>query len=118
MQLTRRPVIANPQGEAIQCTRMDCFTLRVRNDVRDNLNCTHFTDPIFFNEKMELEDRHHFLSGLSDIESHYKERKFDSKKEAQTFIDSEIPEKLRAFFRRDNFSKLIVKNDSKIMDRD
>jgi hypothetical protein len=20
------PVIANPQGEAIQCTRMDCFT--------------------------------------------------------------------------------------------
>jgi hypothetical protein len=25
-------VIVNPQGEAIQCTRMDCFTLRVRND--------------------------------------------------------------------------------------
>jgi hypothetical protein len=22
----------HPQGEAIQCTRMDCFTLRVRND--------------------------------------------------------------------------------------
>jgi hypothetical protein len=22
------PVIANPQSEAIQCTRMDCFTLR------------------------------------------------------------------------------------------
>jgi hypothetical protein len=40
MQLACHPVIANPQGEAIQCTRMDCFTLRVRNDVRDNLNCT------------------------------------------------------------------------------
>jgi hypothetical protein len=26
------PVIANPQGVAIRCTRMDCFTLRVRND--------------------------------------------------------------------------------------
>jgi hypothetical protein len=26
------PVIANPQGEAIQCTRMDCFTLRVHRD--------------------------------------------------------------------------------------
>jgi hypothetical protein len=34
------PVMANPQGEAIQCPRMDCFTLRVRHDVRDNLNCT------------------------------------------------------------------------------
>jgi hypothetical protein len=29
---TNRPVIANPQGEAIQRTRMDYFTLRVRND--------------------------------------------------------------------------------------
>jgi transposase len=73
-----------------------------------------FTAHIFFNEKMELEDRYHFLSGLLDIESQYKERKFDSKKEAQTFIDSEIPEKLRAFFRWDNTSKLIVKNDSGI----
>jgi hypothetical protein len=26
------PVIANPQGEAIQCTRMDCFTPQIRND--------------------------------------------------------------------------------------
>jgi hypothetical protein len=40
MQPACRPVIANPQGEAIQCTRMDCFTLRLRNDGRDNLNCT------------------------------------------------------------------------------
>jgi hypothetical protein len=40
MQPARRPVIANPQGEAIQCTRRDFFTLRGRNDVRDNLNCT------------------------------------------------------------------------------
>jgi hypothetical protein len=37
MQPARRPVIANPQGEAIQCTRMDCFTLRVRNDGGDSL---------------------------------------------------------------------------------
>jgi transposase len=79
-----------------------------------NIGNHDFTAHIFFNEKMELEDRHHFLSGLLDIESLYKERKFDSKKEAQTFIDSEIPEKLRAFFRWDNSSKLIVRNDSKI----
>jgi hypothetical protein len=32
MQPVRRPVIANPQGEAIQRTRMDCFTLRVCNE--------------------------------------------------------------------------------------
>jgi hypothetical protein len=36
MQPACRPVIANPQGEAIQRPRMDCFTLR--DDVRDNLN--------------------------------------------------------------------------------
>jgi hypothetical protein len=40
MQLTCQPVIANPQGEAIHAGTLDCFTLRVRNDVRDNLNCT------------------------------------------------------------------------------
>jgi hypothetical protein len=28
MQPARQPVFANPQGEAIQCTRMDCFLLR------------------------------------------------------------------------------------------
>jgi hypothetical protein len=38
MQPARRPVIANPQGEAIQRTRMDCFTRRVRKDGHDNLN--------------------------------------------------------------------------------
>jgi hypothetical protein len=35
-------VIANPQGEAIQRIRMDCFLLRTsqsQDDVRDNLNC-------------------------------------------------------------------------------
>jgi transposase len=63
---------------------------------------------------MELEDRHHFLSNLLDIESQYKECKFDLKKEAQPFIDSEISDKLRAFFRWNNASKPIVKNDSKI----
>jgi hypothetical protein len=40
MQLTCHPVIANPQGVAIHARTLDCFTLRVRNDVRDNLNCT------------------------------------------------------------------------------
>jgi hypothetical protein len=40
MQLACHPVIANPQGEAIHARTLDCFTLRVRNDVRDNLNCT------------------------------------------------------------------------------
>jgi hypothetical protein len=35
-----RSVIANPQGEAIHTGMLDCFTLRVRNDVCDSLNCT------------------------------------------------------------------------------
>jgi transposase len=79
-----------------------------------NIGKNDFTAHIFFNEKIELEDRHHFLSNLLDIECLFKERKFNSKKEAQTFIDSEISEKLRAFFRWDKSSNLIVKNDSKI----
>jgi hypothetical protein len=56
MQPARRPVIANPQGEAIQCTRMDCFTLRVRNDVRDNLNCpsSFRTEGIYQIESLSL----------------------------------------------------------------
>jgi hypothetical protein len=40
MQPARRPVIANPQGEAIHTGTLDCFTLRVRNDGRDSLNFT------------------------------------------------------------------------------
>jgi hypothetical protein len=32
-------VIVIPQGEAIHARTLDCFTLRVRNEGRDNLNC-------------------------------------------------------------------------------
>ena len=73
-----------------------------------------FTAHIFFNEKIELEDRHRFLSSLIDIESQYEAYKFESKKKARTFIDSEIPERLRAFFRWEKSSKSIVRNDFKI----
>jgi hypothetical protein len=41
MQLACHPVITNPQGEAIHASTPDCFTLRVRNDGRDNLNCPY-----------------------------------------------------------------------------
>jgi hypothetical protein len=41
MQLACLSVIANPQGEAIHARTLDCFTLRVRNDGRDHLNCIH-----------------------------------------------------------------------------
>jgi hypothetical protein len=34
-----------PQGEAIHASTLDCFTLRVRNDVRDNLNCSCLATP-------------------------------------------------------------------------
>jgi hypothetical protein len=40
---------ANPQGEAIYAGTLDCFTLRVRNDGRDNLNGTRFI--VCFREK-------------------------------------------------------------------
>jgi hypothetical protein len=40
--LPANPVIANPQGEAIHASTLDCFTLRIRNDVRDNLNYLSF----------------------------------------------------------------------------
>jgi hypothetical protein len=40
----------------------------------------HFTAHIFFNEKAELEQRHHFLSDLLDIESHIKTINLNQKK--------------------------------------
>ena len=74
----------------------------------------NFTAHIFFNEKIELDKRHRFLSNLLDIESQHKECKFDSQKEAQAFINTEIPEKLRPFFHREKSSNRIVKNGSKM----
>lgn len=74
----------------------------------------NFAAHIFFNEKIELDKRHRFLSNLLDIESQHKECKFDSQKEAQAFINTEIPEKLRPFFHREKSSNRIVKNGSKM----
>ncbi|KAA6336215.1 hypothetical protein EZS27_015621 [termite gut metagenome] len=73
-----------------------------------------FTAHIFFNERVELDQRHHFPPTLLDIESEHKTGKFDSQADAQTCIDLEIPEKLSAFFCWDASSKAIVKNDAKI----
>jgi hypothetical protein len=47
MQPARRPVFfarsCEVRNKAIHTGTLDCFTLRVRNDVRDNLNCILLT---------------------------------------------------------------------------
>jgi hypothetical protein len=46
MQLACHPILANPRGEAIHARTLDCFTLRVRKDGRDHLNCAHLPLPV------------------------------------------------------------------------
>ena len=72
------------------------------------------TAHLFFNEKAELDQKLHFLSQLLDIESKFKERKFETAADAKSFIQSEIPEKSRAFFKWDITSKSIIKNNTAI----
>ena len=75
-----------------------------------------FIAHIFFNEKMELEHRHRFLSALSDMEPRFRKQKIDTRSEALKIIDSEIPEKTRSFFRWSTKLKKIVKDEKKIND--
>jgi transposase len=73
-----------------------------------------FTAHIFYNEKVELDQRHRFLSELLDAEALYKGHEFACKADAQSFIDLEIPEKLNDFFHWDESKKSLLKNDVKI----
>ena len=73
-----------------------------------------FIAHIFFNEKIELDHRHRFLSQLLDIECRYNERGFDTESNAQAIMDLEIPQKWRPFFHWDDSTKRIVKEDEKI----
>jgi hypothetical protein len=65
-----------------------------------------FTAHIFFNEKMELEHRHQFLSALLDMEQRFDRQKIDTQAKAKKITDSEIPEKSRSFF---HWSKTLKK---------
>jgi transposase len=65
---------------------------------------------------MELEHRHQFLSTLLDMEHRLNSQKIDTQADAQKIIDSEIPEKSRAFFQWNKMLKKIEKNEKKIND--
>jgi transposase len=69
---------------------------------------------VFFNERAELDQKLHFLSQLLDIESKFKEQKFETATDAKSFIQSEISEKSRVFFKWDKTSKSIIKNNTEI----
>jgi hypothetical protein len=68
-----------------------------------------FTAHIFFNEKMELEHRHQFLSALPDMEERFDRQKIGTKADAKKIIDAEIPEKIKPFFQWNTKLKKIVK---------
>jgi transposase len=75
-----------------------------------------FTAHIFFNEKVELEHRHQFLSTLLDMEHRLNSQKIDTRADAQKIIDADIPEKSKAFFHWNKTLKKIEKNEKKIND--
>ena len=74
-----------------------------------------FDAHIYLNEKAELEQRHIFLSRLLEIEQKHKDNKFNTLQEAETFIQLEIKEKFRDYFKWDN-SKLHIEKDVQKVD--
>jgi transposase len=73
-----------------------------------------FDAHIYLNEKAELEQRHIFLSKLLEIEQKHKDNQFKTLQEAETFIQLEIKEKFRDYFKWNNIKLHIEKDVQKV----
>lgn len=73
-----------------------------------------FDAHVYINEKAEVEQRHHFLSNLLDIEEKLKDKHFDTLKTYLTYKKTYIPEKDRDYFKWNKTTGLIQKNTKKI----
>lgn len=69
---------------------------------------------IFFNEKAHMDQKHHFLSVLLEIEDRVKDKKLASMKEYLSFKKENIPEKYQQYFKWNKNSLTIEKNIRKI----
>lgn len=69
-----------------------------------------FDAHIFFNEKAELEQRHSFLAKLMEIESKYNHTKFETNQDFENYINEDILEKNRKFFKWNKKTKKLEKD--------
>lgn len=69
-----------------------------------------FDAHIFYNEKSELDQRHHLLSDLLEIETKHKDKKFNTLKEFQKFKKEQIPDKFRKLFKWNKTNLYFEKN--------
>jgi hypothetical protein len=69
-----------------------------------------FNAHLFFNEKAEIEQKHHFLKVIFDFEDKLNNKKFNTLKEYLTYRDSNIPNKLVDYFKWNRTTLFIEKN--------
>jgi|SaaInlV_200m_DNA_2_1039689.scaffolds.fasta_scaffold19235_1 transposase len=69
-----------------------------------------FNVHIYFNEKAEIDQKHHFLSSLLEIEKKIKNKKFNSMVEYLAFRDTNIPNKYMVYFKWNKTSFYIERN--------
>lgn len=77
-----------------------------------------FISHIFLNEKAELDQKQQLIKGLIEIENtSLKNKKFNSLKDAITFIENNIIKKYQDLFKWDRVTKTIERNINKIKER-
>jgi len=79
-----------------------------------NFDEDNFDAHLFFNEKSEVEQKHHFLSTLLALEEKLKNKKFKTLKKYLECRNSNIPEKYREYFKWNKTIFQVEKNIKKI----
>jgi transposase len=69
-----------------------------------------FDAHIFFNEKLEVDQKHHFYSNLFEIENKFENIKINSLKEYSEYKKSNIPTKYIEYFKWNKEKKIIERN--------
>lgn len=74
----------------------------------------NFEAHIFFNEKLEVDQKHHFLSPLFECEEKFKGKTFKTLKEYLQCRKSIIPEKYREYFKWNKTTLQVEKNGKNV----
>ena len=73
-----------------------------------------FNAHLFFNEKAEVSLRHLFYSKLLAYEAKIKKNKLEDEKTFETYMEQEIPDSFKKYFKFDNIKKTVIINETKI----
>ena len=103
------PDIKNPQN-MFQYNEDILFHKAVPIHIKEHA----FTAHLFFNEKAEVDMRHLFYSKLLAYESKINKNKFEDEKAFETYLNQEISESSKKYFRYDKSKKMVIRNELKI----